>query len=36
MEEKGVSQDRGKVLAIIEKSFRTEAGRQMAEKLFMP
>ena len=36
MEEKGLSRDRGKVLAIIEKSFRTEAGRQMAEKLFMP
>ncbi len=34
MEEKGLSQDRGKVLAIIEESFRTEAGRQIAEKLF--
>ena len=35
MEEKGISQDREKVLAIIDESFRTEAGRQMAEKLFI-
>jgi putative nucleotidyltransferase with HDIG domain len=35
IEEEGISKDRGKVLAIIEESFRTEAGRQIAEKLFM-
>ncbi len=35
MEEKGISQDRKKVLAIIDESFRTEAGRQIAEKLFI-
>jgi hypothetical protein len=35
MEEKGLSQDRKEVQAIIEKYFRTEAGRQLAEKLYL-
>ena len=35
IEEGGISQDREKVLAIIDESFRTEAGRQIAKRLFM-
>jgi HD superfamily phosphodiesterase len=35
IEEKGFAQDRKEVQAVIEKSFRTETGRQIAEKLFL-
>jgi HD superfamily phosphodiesterase len=35
MEEEGLSQDREKVQSIIEKHFRTGAGRELAEKLYL-
>jgi HD superfamily phosphodiesterase len=36
MEEKGLPQDRKEVQSMIEKYFRTEAGRQLAERLYFP
>jgi putative nucleotidyltransferase with HDIG domain len=35
MEEKGLSRDRKEIEAMIEKHFRTEAGRKLAEKLYL-
>lgn len=35
MEEKGLGQDRKEAQALIDQSFRTESGRQIAEKLFL-